>query len=273
MNEGISYSFLLNTVIIFIFVCVAIISGIFSYYRAFRANTIIVGEIEKYEGYNCLSEQSIVKKLRNVSYSVPFSVTCKNSFGEPCITDDEQNYAVVAYNLDFSEGEYIGSDKYSSMNSKSSCTNDNPINCENTKKYQYGVYTYMYVNLPVVSSLLKIPIYTKTKTMYEYRNLYKAHYTNAADDIGVDNFYDSRFLPSGYSGGVMSGFSVIGPAAYTYDFATEMLKTSHSDEKDGIVFTSTYNSRDSIKYSGFSTYDVKNGYNLGCGYKIDYSKN
>ena len=210
MKESISYSFLLNIIILFIFVCAAIITGIFSYYRAFKANTIITNEIEKYEGFNCLSEESIKKKLNSVSYNVPFEVECKSSFGEPCMTDNEKNYAVVSYNLDFSSIYYMGEEYsesknkyYSAMNSNYSCydvevkddetgeviekKHDN-TNCVNTKKYQYGVYTYMYVDLPIISNLLKIPIYTKTKIMYEFRNIYLA-----GNNSGKS--YDSRFLP------------------------------------------------------------------------------
>lgn len=219
MKESISYSFLLNIIILFIVVCVAIVMGIFSYYRAFRANTIVISSIEKYEGYNCLSAQEAAQKLNGISYNVPFTVKCKTSDGN-CMTDSDANYKVVSYNLNSSSGEnndkfdtvykslykslsqediqekkykfenWNSTDEekrnYSSMNSEIDCVNNV---CESTKSYQYGVYTYMYVDLPVVSSLIRIPFFSKTKELHEFRNLVYA--TGKA----VGKIYDSNYLP------------------------------------------------------------------------------
>ena len=177
MKESISYTFVLNIVIMFIFICAAVIMGIFSYFRAYKANTIIINEIEKYEGYNCLSAQTIAQKLSTISYNVPFDAKCKSNYDKPCMTDENKNYAVVAYNLDYNTGDYVkigrendDQKKYNKMNSQYKCDDDK---CENTKKYQYGVYTYMYVDLPVVSSMIRIPVYTKSSVMYEFRNIMK----------------------------------------------------------------------------------------------------
>ena len=168
MRESISYSFVLNMVILFMFVCLAIIAGIFSYYRAFRANTIVINAIEKYEGYNCLSEEESKRKLNTISYNVPFEVNCNNK-GGTCMTDTDKNYAVVSYNLDFTGAKYVKvqddpkktpiNDKYKTMNSTYTC---NYYYCTNTKKYQYGVYTYMYIDLPIVSQMIRIPFFSKT---------------------------------------------------------------------------------------------------------------
>ena len=79
MKESISYTFVLNIVIMFIFICAAVIMGIFSYFRAYKANTIIINEIEKYEGYNCLSAQTIAQKLSTISYNVNLASFKKSS--------------------------------------------------------------------------------------------------------------------------------------------------------------------------------------------------
>lgn len=170
MKESISYSFLLNIIILFIFVCVAIIMGIFSYYKAFRANTIISETIEKYEGFNCVSKEEIARKLGGLGYNTPFNVQCKSSDGN-CETDSDTNgnYKVISYNLDF-EGNHVYNED---MNSTYKCEEKNGINyCTTNKHYQYGIYTYMYVELPVVSSLLKLSYFSKTNPMYEFRNFY-----------------------------------------------------------------------------------------------------
>ena len=170
MKESISYSFLLNIIILFIFVCAAIISGIFSYYRAFRAGTIIVNEIEKYEGFNCVSQNAIAKKLSGVSYNLPFNVTCKKDENN-CVTDVGSNYKVYSYNLDVDlsdnpvmvEKIELGDKEYDGSISKT-CSSDGTY-CKMSSEYQYGVYTYMYTDLPIVSGFLRIPVYNKTKKM------------------------------------------------------------------------------------------------------------
>lgn len=180
MKESISYSFLLNIIILFIFVCAAIVTGIFSYYRAFRAGTIIVNEIEKYEGFNCVSQESIAKKLSGVSYNLPFNIHCKEG-EDNCITDEGYNYKVFSYNLDNNlsdsydmvEKIEVGDSSYTAAVSTNCYADFNgmPL-CKMSSEYQYGVYTYMYTNLPIVSGFLRIPIYNKTKKMYDQRNLY-----------------------------------------------------------------------------------------------------
>lgn len=175
MKESISYSFLLNIVLLFIFVCFAIVMGTLSYYKAYKANKIISETIEKYEGYNCISETEIARKLVEIGYITPFTVNCKGSDGN-CLTDAAQTYKVVSYNLDkgmnnaqiaFSQKS---DSKYVNMNSSYKC--DDTDGCVTNKNYQYGIYTYMYVDLPVVSSLIKISLFTKTSIMYEFRDFY-----------------------------------------------------------------------------------------------------
>lgn len=211
MKESISYSFLLNIIILFIFVCAAIITGIFSYYRAFRAGTIIVNEIEKYEGFNCVSENSIAQKLSGVSYKLPFNIHCKEG-EDNCITDEGYNYKVYSYNLDNNlsdnpdmvEKIQVGDSSYIAAVS-TNCYDDfngKPL-CKMSSEYQYGVYTYMYTNLPVVSAFLRIPIYNKTKKLYDQRNLYgNESYSKGSEGqyftIDLDSI-PSRYLDT-YSG-------------------------------------------------------------------------
>lgn len=198
MKESISYSFLLNIVILFIFVCFAIIMGILSYYKAFRANTIISNTIEKYEGYNCLSKVEIGRKLSGIAYAPPFKVNC-NGKGNNCTANEANGYVVTSYNLDIPEkGENMidvrkfgnqEEDYISRMNSTYTC---NENGCTTNKNYQYGIYTYMYVELPVISGILKIPFFSKTSVMYEFRDFYvdtdKKSYIDA--NSVFDEYYD-----------------------------------------------------------------------------------
>jgi len=285
MRQSISYTFLLNTVILFIFVCMSVIMGIFSYNRAFKANTIVIDSIEKYEGYNCLSEEEIARKLNNISYNVPFTVECKDHYGTPCMTDLNNNYAVVSYNLDYSAGKYVEvgrdnvnySDDYKEMNSMYKC---DQYHCQNTKKYQYGVYTYMYVDLPVVSSLLKIPFFSKTRIMYEFRNIYETGISN-----GTTHAYDSRNIYNldDYNDLInTTGISFVTSEA---GYADKILKLSASlgaGNESGKMFIKTspeYNAREAMQLrprdevtSATDVSFVIRGFPYECGFKRDYSQ-
>lgn len=211
MKESISYSFLLNIIILFVFVCAAIVTGIFSYYRAFRAGTAIVNEIEKYEGYNCVSAEAILKKLNGIGYALPFEIKC-GSNEKNCIISADGNYKVVSinYNDKFDDMEsvdkhsesifYYHSDKnYSYNGSDFYCGTENgEKKCYHTSKYGYGIYTYMYTDLPIVSSFLKIPIYLKTKDMIESRNLTVASKENANTNELEYRVFDVDVLPNLY---------------------------------------------------------------------------
>lgn len=188
MKESISYTFLLNIIIVFVLVCFSIIMGIFSYYRAFRANTIISQEIEKYEGYNCASKTEIARKLGNISYNTPFKVTCNNK-ATPCVVDEDANYAVISYNLEDISGEihYAGKDEMSSPVGYDYNSMTYKETMETTQNYQYGIYTYMYIDLPVLSSMIRIPFFAKTDIMYEFRDL---KYRREGKVV-----YDTRMLP------------------------------------------------------------------------------
>lgn len=190
MRESISYTFLLNIVIVFISVCAAIILGVFSYYRAFRANTIIVSEIEKYEGYNCLSKASIASKLESIGYKVPFASDCKSDDSNCSRSTD--GYAIVSYNLDYSNN----ATKAFSDNMNANYSSDGSY----TRLYQYGVYTYMYVDIPVVNGLFKLSYYSRTSPLYEFRKMgYLKYSVPAIEDspsYDYDGLYNLDFIPA-----------------------------------------------------------------------------
>lgn len=274
MREGISYSFLLNIIILFIFVSAAIVMGIFSYYKAFRANTIVISSIEKYEGYNCLSANEAAQKLSGISYNVPFQVTCKEKYGTPCIVDNAGNYAVVSYNLDSEWGYYVNSNssntdnkKYSQMNSQiMECDDIHPELCSSTTNYQYGVYTYMYVDLPVISSMIRIPFFAKTKVLHEFRNLVITDV-----DSGIQA-YDLNYIPNKW-------IEETNPQDSYASQYTKFLNTVYGDvylaghdSPSEYLFGPGSRTKFQVDYILVNRARVSQGYNYDCGYTIDYSK-
>lgn len=222
MKESISYSFLLNIIILFITVCAAIIMGIFSYYKAFRANSIITETIEKYEGYNCIAKEEIARKLGGIGYNTPFNVTCNNDGN--CETDNAENgnYKVISYNLDFNNNHVHNEE----MNSTYKCEDKNGINyCTTNKHYQYGVYTYMYVELPVVSNLIRLSFFSKTNPMYEFRNFYVESTEDDTHYIDVETAFPNTYKKEKIDGKIYVKDAFAGEATAIYHDANDNAKT------------------------------------------------
>ena len=252
MRESISYAFLLNIVIVFVFTCFAIVMGVLSYYKAFRANTIISETIEKYEGYNCVSAEEIARKLGTIGYNTPFDVNC-NGKGDYCMTDAGQNYAVISYNLDIKENSsgsnivyrnsdaYRYSDDYSAekfkvMNSTYECDETN--GCATNKHYQYGVYTYMYVELPVISSLIRIPFFSKTSIMYEFRNFYVENETDSETNESTLRYIDIESSYENLYSKEYKNSKIYVNDIYKDKCQTKLKKTSEGEYQEQCVYKS-----------------------------------
>lgn len=134
MKESISYTFLLNIIIVFIAISFFAIMGIISYSKAFRVNSKIVNVIETNEGYNNYSIGDISKILTSYGYQ-KYKVNCPTKDGQNAIYDasGQDGYCVYYFN----QGD----------------------------TYSYGVITYMYFDFPVVGRFFRIPVYTKTEVI------------------------------------------------------------------------------------------------------------
>lgn len=138
MKESISYTFLLNIIITFIVISFFVIMCIMSYTKAFRVNSKIVNAIEISEGYNKVSKNEINKIITSYGYQ-KMNVGCPKKEGQDAINtvDGKTNDGTCIYYFD------------------------------NGDKYNYGVITYMTFDFPVVSTLIRIPVYTRTMSLYE----------------------------------------------------------------------------------------------------------
>lgn len=304
MKESISYTFLLNIIILFLFICVAVIMGILSYYKAYRANAIISGIIEKYEGYNCLAKEEIARKLPGIGYNTPFKVTCKSS-DKNCEAAEDLGYKVISYNLDFdTQNTDMKADATTAgtsliygekMNSPYKCDSNG---CTTNKYYQYGIYTYMYAELPVISNIIRIPLFAKTSVMYEYRNFYVTHDSDETQISDVESVFYNLYERNVVNGKTYIKEAYLGdPAERSSQKMFKILFSTYSTLSTGGVYSPEYIFMDITKEShvnyrtraiikglfadrnaGLVASGVLNyGYNNGnpmrrtCGYSPDYS--
>ena len=149
MKESIGLTFTINIMIVFILVAMVFVTGILSYTKAFKAASLIVKSLEKFEGYNELAFDQININLSALSYMRGDSSKCpltrNATIGEGklvTVNDEEKfNYCVYFFDNDGDE-----------------------------KHYSYGVVTYITIDFNMFNLKFKLPIYGKTTRIYRFTN-------------------------------------------------------------------------------------------------------
>ena len=141
MKESIGSTASLNIVLAFIAIVFAFLAAALSYYKAFKINNSITNAIEKYEGYNALTQNEIEQKLISFGYQ-NYGSNCPNTktfnkkiFG---LIEDSVGSGYCVYEYNSPDGEYS----------------------------EYGITTYMTINLPIISDFIKIPINTVSNQIF-----------------------------------------------------------------------------------------------------------
>ena len=142
MSGPIGHTFLYNIIILFVVIVFAFLVGSLSYYKSFRVNNNIVSSLEQYEGYNKFSRSEIERNLSNLGYSVK-SLDCKSKYRGMSLVSSKQNYSYCVY-----------------------ISEDNP---KQGTYFNYGVLTYMSLDLPIVN-IIKFPVFTRTNRIYKFTN-------------------------------------------------------------------------------------------------------
>lgn len=127
MRQSIGMHAQLNLIVVFIAVVFGLISASLSYYKAFKINNTIVNSIEKYEGYNTLSQTEISNNLEGLGYPKK-TVSCDGA-------ENLEGYCVYLDSITKKDG--------------------------NVKSYSYEVITYMNIELPIFN-MLRIPVKAST---------------------------------------------------------------------------------------------------------------
>ncbi len=149
MKESIGLTVTINIMIIFIIVAFVFVTGILSYTKAFKAASLIVKSLEKYEGYNSLAYNQINTNLSALSYIHGDSAKCSSTksatIGEGKLEslNNSEHFAYCIYKF-----EEDGDEKH----------------------YSYGVVTYMTIDFNMFNVKLKLPIYARTSRIYRFPN-------------------------------------------------------------------------------------------------------
>ncbi len=155
MRQSIGYTATLNIVIIFILIIFAFMFGALSYFRAYKVGNSLVYSVEKYEGYNHLSEKEISNKLYGYGYS-QVKIDCANTNGSCILINGNDNSVRIT-------------DVVNTTGNKGYCV----YYCDDGNNYyHYRIATNMFINLPLAGNMF-LKVYTNSKSMYDFESAIK----------------------------------------------------------------------------------------------------
>ena len=178
MRESIGTSFMLNFIVLFIFLVFAFLAGTLSYYKAYRVHNYIVNAMEKYEGYNEYSRAEIEKGLSAIGYENSVVIDCPqtrtNSSADYLQNIDGELSTYIAEGqrvdnntVDGEPTKGVGYCVYLYWNDNSALSVGGGAATTDIY-YRYGVLTYMQMKFPVLESTVKIPIFSSTNRIYYF---------------------------------------------------------------------------------------------------------
>ena len=148
MKESVGYTVTLNIAITFIIIVFAFLSAAIIYFKSNKVSNVVANSIEKYEGFNALSEDEIISQMTSLGYNSN-RITCSNSirsnkgincsFASDTVGKGESGYCVYLCDT----------------------RNDNGY-------YYYIIRTNMMINIPIINNILNIPINTYTNEIYDF---------------------------------------------------------------------------------------------------------
>lgn len=148
MGKSIGSIALYDIIIVFIVLTFGFLAATLSYVKAFRVNNKIAHSIEKFEGYNSLSERDITKNLNTYGYSKSNNINCSSHV-------HFQNGAFGTYQAEGSYGyknhkycvyKYATVDGY----------------------FTYGIITYITFDVPITGGKFTIPVYSETDSIFNF---------------------------------------------------------------------------------------------------------
>lgn len=141
MKESLGSTFTLNLIIIFITILFAVLAGTLTYYKAFKVNTKIINAIEKFEGYNDPAKREIDNSLTTIGYAYKDNHKCPSKKnGGTLVELENEKFRYCVYYFDEVDSSY----------------------------YSYGVISYVTLDIPMVDTFLRIPVYTKSDRIYNF---------------------------------------------------------------------------------------------------------
>lgn len=168
MHQSIGVTATINIVLVLLGVSFAFIFGTMSYSKAYRAGSIVVNALEKYEGYNALSKDEIEKRLWTLGYSVRKIGSDGQSINKCPETrtssmGDGELVTIASQLGDTSEDEIFDYCIYYYPNDVK--------DADDNRHYSYGVVTYIEFEFNILGLDLRLPIYNHVRRIYKFNKV------------------------------------------------------------------------------------------------------
>ena len=144
MKEAIGHAPIYSFIALFIVITFGFLSATLMYFKAFKVNSNIAYALEEFEGYNGESEKEIERVLSVLGYRVGDDKDCGDKTGMNPVSTPGLNYPVCIYESTNSSGKSSG------------------------YYFNYGITTYIYLDIPVIGGTFKIPVYTESERIYKF---------------------------------------------------------------------------------------------------------
>lgn len=148
MKEAISNSFLTTFILTIIIILILLVTGSLSYTKAFKVKNRIVNIVENAQTWDSNTVEQVDAALREIGYRVNVNnkQNCPARKGAIDNNDAVTDSAINSFGSNYRYCIY----KYFTP-----------------KGYYYGVTAYMYFDIPLISSLLELPVSGETKIFYD----------------------------------------------------------------------------------------------------------
>jgi hypothetical protein len=140
MREGLGSVFLYNLIIIYILIVFAFLAATMSYSKAFRVNSKMTKIIEKYEGYNVLSDAEIEQMLGTLGYRNK-AANCSTYRNLEPVKKISNDYQYCIYE---------------------------ERDADDSRHTTYGILTYINFEMPF-GLAFQVPIYSKTERIFCFK--------------------------------------------------------------------------------------------------------
>ena len=174
MKQSMGMTVTIGIIIIFIVLVFSFLAATLSYYKVYKVNNTIIESIEKYEGVNPLFMDDVSKKLSGIGYNGA-NISCKESYhykGKTwyLVSSTMSQYVSKWGNIDVvnkADGDQ-GFCVYVIYYTYNKAAINSPYAGGGAKYIQYGVLTYMGIDIPTFDKFFRFPVFSASRKMYIY---------------------------------------------------------------------------------------------------------
>lgn len=150
MKQSIGFTFIFNFFAIFLVVLIFALISIMNYMKAYKVNSYLVGILEKNEGYNLNAKNQIQNSLVSSGYRSAEPSPC------PKKTFLQNGQSKTYTNITTDIGDY------------DVCLYSTSANLSKGSTFRMGVLTYIYIDIPIINSIIRIPVFSTTDSIYVF---------------------------------------------------------------------------------------------------------